>query len=130
MRVRKMEPSLRKAKTGGAEGDRTPDLVIANDALSQLSYGPVPVPERRQRLRESAPLSEKVSALPAENAFLHPPLDGVPVAVTGGLLAPDQPLRRTLLAKLAEEPTFRTTDAPVDAVTGALRLAASAANSG
>jgi hypothetical protein len=27
---------------GGAEGDRTPDLVIANDALSQLSYGPVP----------------------------------------------------------------------------------------
>ncbi len=26
--------------TGGAEGDRTPDLVIANDALSQLSYGP------------------------------------------------------------------------------------------
>ena len=29
--------------TGGAEGDRTPDLVIANDALSQLSYGPVPV---------------------------------------------------------------------------------------
>ena len=29
-------------ETGGAEGDRTPDLVIANDALSQLSYGPVP----------------------------------------------------------------------------------------
>ena len=26
--------------TGGAEGDRTPDLVIANDALSQLSYDP------------------------------------------------------------------------------------------
>ena len=26
---------------GGAEEDRTPDLVIANDALSQLSYGPV-----------------------------------------------------------------------------------------
>ena len=25
---------------GGAEGDRTPDLVIANDALSQLSYCP------------------------------------------------------------------------------------------
>ena len=28
-------------KDGGAEGNRTPDLVIANDALSQLSYGPV-----------------------------------------------------------------------------------------
>ena len=27
---------------GGAEGDRTPDLVIANDALSQLSYDPDP----------------------------------------------------------------------------------------
>ena len=26
---------------GGGEGNRTPDLVIANDALSQLSYGPV-----------------------------------------------------------------------------------------
>ncbi len=28
------------AKTGGARRDRTADLVIANDALSQLSYGP------------------------------------------------------------------------------------------
>ena len=28
--------------SGGAEGDRTPDLVIANDALSQLSYCPRP----------------------------------------------------------------------------------------
>ena len=26
---------------GGAEGDRTPDLVVANDALSQLSYDPL-----------------------------------------------------------------------------------------
>jgi hypothetical protein len=29
--------------SGGAEEDRTPDLVIANDALSHLSYGPVPL---------------------------------------------------------------------------------------
>jgi hypothetical protein len=28
------------AKVGGARRDRTADLVIANDALSQLSYGP------------------------------------------------------------------------------------------
>jgi YggT family protein len=28
-------------KSGGAEGDRTPDLRIANATLSQLSYGPV-----------------------------------------------------------------------------------------
>ena len=27
---------------GGAEGDRTPDLIIANDTLSQLSYCPAP----------------------------------------------------------------------------------------
>ena len=27
-------------KTGGAEGDRTPDLQIANLSLSQLSYSP------------------------------------------------------------------------------------------
>ena len=25
---------------GGAEGDRTPDLMTASHALSQLSYGP------------------------------------------------------------------------------------------
>jgi glucosamine kinase len=50
----------------------------------------------------------------------------VRVAVTGGLLGPDQPLRRTLLAKLAEEPAFQPVDNPVDAVEGALRLAAAA----
>ena len=32
--------SARLAESGGAEEDRTPDLVIANDALSQLSYDP------------------------------------------------------------------------------------------
>ena len=47
----------------------------------------------------------------------------IPVAVTGGLLGTDQPLRKTLLAKLAEEPAFQPTDSPVDAVAGALRMA-------
>ncbi len=28
-------------KFGGAKGDRTPDLLTASQALSQLSYGPV-----------------------------------------------------------------------------------------
>ncbi len=28
-------------KFGGAEGNRTPDLNVANVALSQLSYGPI-----------------------------------------------------------------------------------------
>jgi hypothetical protein len=36
------QPKLAKpAKAGGARRDRTADLVIANDALSQLSYGPI-----------------------------------------------------------------------------------------
>jgi glucosamine kinase len=54
---------------------------------------------------------------------LTPP---VAVAITGGLLSPDQPLRRALLAKLAEEPAFQPTETPVDAVAGALILAATA----
>ena len=31
-----------RAKRGGAERDRTADLLIANEALSQLSYSPEP----------------------------------------------------------------------------------------
>jgi hypothetical protein len=33
-------PSVRWAKAGGAEGSRTPDLLIANETLYQLSYDP------------------------------------------------------------------------------------------
>ena len=36
------QPKPFGALAGGAEGNRTPDLVIANDALYQLSYGPAP----------------------------------------------------------------------------------------
>ena len=32
-----------EVETGGAKGDRTPDLIIANDTLSQLSYCPIRV---------------------------------------------------------------------------------------
>ena len=47
------QPKLAKrAKAGGARRDRTADLVIANDALSQLSYGPVPVSGAGQAPRE------------------------------------------------------------------------------
>jgi glucosamine kinase len=51
----------------------------------------------------------------------------IPVAVTGGLLGADQPLRKTLLIKLAEESVFQPTDSPVDAVAGALRMAGAGA---
>jgi YggT family protein len=41
LRLRTAAPrGARWAKRGGARRDRTADLVIANDALSQLSYGP------------------------------------------------------------------------------------------
>ena len=61
---------------------------------------------------------------------LRPLLDAEPplgVALTGGLLAEDRPLRRSVIARLAEEPGLRPVDAPVDAVMGALRLAAAEA---
>ena len=32
--------TLARSRFGGAEGNRTPDLRIANATLSQLSYGP------------------------------------------------------------------------------------------
>ena len=35
------KPSALTGLDGGAEGDRTPDLGVANAALSQLSYSPV-----------------------------------------------------------------------------------------
>jgi hypothetical protein len=44
---------------GGAEGDRTPDLLIANEALSQLSYSPahamlgqIGLPRRREHAEQ------------------------------------------------------------------------------
>ena len=39
-------------KDGGASRDRTDDLIVANDALSQLSYSPVPGLPARKTLRE------------------------------------------------------------------------------
>jgi hypothetical protein len=41
----------RRAKRGGARRDRTADLVIANDALSQLSYGPIVTASRTKQRR-------------------------------------------------------------------------------
>jgi glucosamine kinase len=58
---------------------------------------------------------------------LLPLLDAEPpigVALTGGLLAEDRPLRRSVLARLGEQPELHPIEIPVDAVVGALRLAA------
>jgi N-acetylglucosamine kinase-like BadF-type ATPase len=48
----------------------------------------------------------------------------VGVAITGGLLAADTPLRRRVLERLTEEPGLQPIEIPVDPVLGALRLAA------
>ncbi len=42
----KASRKLRSVMKYGDEGDRTPDLVVANDALSQLSYIPILVKGR------------------------------------------------------------------------------------
>src|ERR1700752_407492 len=39
---------------GGAEGDRTPDLMTASHALSQLSYGPMRVKRLVVRLMQTS----------------------------------------------------------------------------
>ena len=51
-----MKKGLRNSESlyihnGGDEGDRTPDLLTASQALSQLSYAPV----RRSTIRELGP---------------------------------------------------------------------------
>src|ERR1700694_121180 len=47
----------RRAKRGGARRDRTADLVIANDALSQLSYGPMVAASTKDGAQQSAPFT-------------------------------------------------------------------------
>ena len=54
---------------------------------------------------------------------VNPPIG---VALTGGLLANDIPLRRSVVARLSEESGLQPIETPVDAVAGALRLAARA----
>jgi N-acetylglucosamine kinase-like BadF-type ATPase len=110
------------------------------DALVRWAAGASPAevaalaPHVLQVAAESDPLAQGIADYAARELSqlaicLLPRMDITPpvrVAVTGGLLSTEQPLRRVLLAKLAEEPAFRPTEAPVDAVAGALLLAAAA----
>ncbi len=51
-------------KIGGAEGNRTPDLLNAIQALSQLSYGPSPNAEFEHRMRQQdAPIPSAVEPM-------------------------------------------------------------------
>lgn len=132
-----------------ARDDRSPNTALSErlleatrstdfDALVRWAAGASPAevaalaPHVLAVAAEGDPLAQGIADYAARELSqlalcLLPKMDLTPpvrVAVTGGLLTPDQPLRRTLLAKLAEEPAFQPTDAPVDAVAGALRLAA------
>ena len=56
-------------KSGGAEEDRTPDLCIANAALSQLSYGPVNANVHHDQVAKSSaimPISRHAPELSAD----------------------------------------------------------------
>ena len=55
---------------GGAEGDRTPDLDIANVALSQLSYGPII--SGADHVGARSPLSRLEALLSARDAAAWP----------------------------------------------------------
>ena len=62
--------------SGGDEGDRTPDLLTASQALSQLSYAPV----RRSTIRELGRRCKdnfgKTFAGPGAHAWAHGPAQG------------------------------------------------------
>ena len=56
--------------SGGDEGDRTPDLLTASQALSQLSYAPV----RRSTIRElGRRCKDNFGKFLSRGAFRHPP---------------------------------------------------------
>jgi hypothetical protein len=51
---------------GGVERDRTADLLVANEALSQLSYNPT------HRLMHDFPLNRTFPSVPAQGRTLKP----------------------------------------------------------
>src|SRR5690606_11821640 len=105
----------RMEDTGGAEGDRTPDLVIANDALSQLSYGPVPV-SARGGPAECAPLAKRPAAWKRKCALRPVPRHSSATGWTTGVeTAPSGAARSGL-----RPPVSGSTTSPAGA--GALRL--------
>ena len=75
---------------GGDEGDRTPDLLTASQALSQLSYAPV----RRSTIRElPRRCKDNFGKFRSRGAGRHP-LNGYPAGarpVTGADRAPAHP---------------------------------------
>jgi hypothetical protein len=54
---------------GGAEGDRTPDLMTASHALSQLSYGPFSWHPMMGAFAVRVMIEEKMVGFKAHTAF-------------------------------------------------------------
>jgi hypothetical protein len=81
-----------RAKAGGAEGDRTPDLVIANDALSQLSYGP----KIRYEIYGGVPGDVKKSGMSLPQNAKRPGLGNELIRVRGAQPRWDARIRKTL----------------------------------
>ena len=77
--------------TGGAEEDRTPDLLLAKQALSQLSYGPcIGPPVFRSAPMRVRPIQGR-TGVPAQRGDRLSAWVGVAVpvsAATGALQAP------------------------------------------
>ena len=66
------QTELRWRSHNGAEGNRTPDLSVANAALSQLSYGPEETPPYgRDRIRTC----DLLNAIQALSQLSYGPLD-------------------------------------------------------
>ena len=66
----KFRQSCQCAVFGGAEGDRTPDLMTASHALSQLSYGPLILGTRLMgAFAVRAMIEEKMVRFKARRAF-------------------------------------------------------------
>ena len=61
-------------KTRGADRDRTDDLLVANEALSQLSYSPGLEPELDTPERDAFGISHKVTKGCTKNTWLYPSL--------------------------------------------------------
>src|SRR5688572_27231839 len=60
-----------KRSFGGAEGSRTPDLLIANETLYQLSYDPAP--KRHQNCRRTEFCKENINPVLGALRHLHRP---------------------------------------------------------
>ena len=111
----------------------TGDAMVISTPWTQRERGPVKAATGQKKAASERPAQKRVgsSREPVEPADETSEQSGVRSVQRAldilTLLTEDRPLRRAVLARLSEEPGLRPMDGPVDAVVGALRLAAKAA---